>query len=167
MRQQREQRAERHRPKAHDHQQRRPKLDVTKHWEDTRDQEDAEFHHRGRMQIRTDRRGRRHGVRKPEVKRKLGRFPKRPDGHEHECHIEQTRRLAPQPTVKENREFIRPRQLSNDYRARQQDEPRPSGHQQRHARTIARRFLLVEKADEQKRGDSREFPKHDEQKQVP
>ena len=48
------------------------------------DQIHARFDHRGRMQIRTNRRGSRHRIGQPEVKRKLSRFRERSDQNQNQ-----------------------------------------------------------------------------------
>ena len=127
---------------------------------------DARLHHRGRMQVGADGRGRGHRVRQPEMERELRRLG---EGSQQE--------QAQDPAIPGMRPHAvaRPQHVvqviaaggvpQQDHRHQQAEAPGP-GHDQRRARALAGGAVLVPVADQQEGKEARQFPEHHHQDDV-
>ena len=142
---------------------RRPEWGVTEGGIEVQQEDDARFHHRGRVQVCRHWRRRRHRSGKPRMKGNLRALGQ--DAHENQ---REGQRLGVrrQRDVAERGEADRTRGLGEHENARQHrqgarrrdDEGSPGG--------VERVRILAVLADEKERGDPRELPEHEEKQEI-
>ena len=163
---QRPQPARDHRDQAHGHHERPPDPHEGERRAEPADQVHARLHHRGRVQVGADRRGRHHGAGQPRVERVLGRLGERPDEHQHEAdgHRGPGRRVGQDPA-----ELVRPaalHRLPDQHEPRQHGQTARPGDQQRLQGGGPRLDRVVVVADEQERRDRGQLPEAEQHDQV-
>ncbi len=135
-----------------------PLLRTGQHGPQPRHEEHAEFHHRGRMQVRRDGRGCRHGAWQPEMKGKLRALGEGAQQHQHE-------RNGIEPVCADlvsrgqhGVELIAADNVPQQQHTTQQAESTRTGDGERHARAAPRIAPVVPVADQQEREETGEFP---------
>ncbi len=127
---------------------------------------DARLHHRRRMQVSRDRSRRLHGIRQPEVKRKLCRLGEgAAEDKEQCCEIERAL-LQFVAERQEQRELGDAADVPDDDKPGQQGEPASARDHQGLQSRAARRLAPVIEADQQERSDGRQFPKDEEHQEA-
>ncbi len=155
---QRDDRAEQqgHQPGAADPE--RPFRRSREHRKQAGQQEHAGLHHSGGVQVGRDRRGRRHGVRQPEVERELRRLGERTEQHQRQ-HRGVARIGAHRVAAREHRgQLVAAGDLAEQQKTRQQRQPARAGDRERHARAAPRRRAPAPVGDQQERRQAGELP---------
>ena len=144
-----------------------PRLAPRQHGPQPDQQEHACLHHRRRMEVGRNRRGRRHRVGQPEVERELRALGERADQDEDQRRQVEAARADPVPGGEHRIEIIAPDDLSDQENPDEQAQPARCRDDQRHAGRAARAFVLVPIADEEERGEAGQFPEKSQLHEVP
>ena len=130
------------------------------------EEKDAGLDHRGRVQVRGDRRGRCHRPRQPEVEWKLRAFGKRSEQDEHERHGIERVGAHDVARGEQHVEGRSCRRCGRGQNAAEQRQSARAGHRQRHERPSPRVFAVVPVADQQEGEQARELPEDHELNEV-
>ena len=129
-------------------------------------QKDTGFYHGRGVQISTDRRRRRHGMRQPEMERELGRFGKRTQQYQHQnyrigCMLAD-QITAGQHIVQAETAY----HMADQQYAGQKGQTTGAGNSQCHTGTFTRFCLVPPETDQQEGADTGQFPEHPQLNQV-
>ena len=129
-------------------------------------QEHAQLHHRRRVQVGRYRRRCRHRVRQPEVERKLGALGERAEHDEDESRKIQVVRAYDVARREHRVQIVAAGDAAEDQRAGEEAQPARGGDDQRHARAVARRGIVMPVANEEKGKQAGQLPEKDQLDQV-
>ena len=131
-----------------------------------RQQKNTGLDHGGRVQVGGHWRGRGHGLRQPEVKRKLRTFGKTTDQDQHQSGRVAAVRLNLRSLVQHLADLVRARDLPQQHQPAQHRQATAASDGQRHARARAGVFAVLPVAHQQKRRDAGQLPEHHQQQHV-
>ena len=161
-----QERPEEQRGSARPAHQQEPVLSAREHHPQPGQQEDAQLHHGGRVQIGRDRRGRGHGARQPEEERELGALGERPQRDQHQDGAIE-RVLADDVAAGQDAfQLVAAHHVADHQHAGEQAQAARPRDQQRHPRTAPGIVTMVPVADQQEGIDAGEFPEQHQLHQV-
>ena len=163
---QRHHRGEHHGDKADAGDDHRIGLRPRQHRPQPRQQEHARLHHRRRVEIGADRRGRRHRVGQPEMERELRRLGEAADQHQTEDHRIERRGLHLRAAFQNGRQIETARRQPEQHHAPDQRKASAAGHRQRHAGTLPPFGLVLPEPDEEERRKTGQLPEHQQQQHI-
>ena len=144
----------------------KPPLIATQRRVHARQQEHPRLHHGGRVQVSADRRGRRHGVRQPEVERELRALGEGAEQHQHQGHREHGVRLQHIARSKHGIQLVAAHDVTDEQHTGQQAQAPGSRDGQRHARALPCIGPVVPVANQQEARQAGQLPEQHQQNQV-
>ena len=158
--------AEQQRDQAGAAHQREPQVRARQDRPQSGQQEHARLHHGGRVQIGRNRGGRGHGMRQPEVERKLRAFGESADEQQHQQGRIPGVRAHGVARGQEVVEFVAADDLADEQHCGEQAQATRGRDRERHAGAAPRFTAVIPVRDEHERGEAGELPEHRELYQV-